>query len=391
MKSTVLKTTFSLFALLGIVFIPFPFNVFPFQTNITHFLFEDIIHFVAVKLFGLTHNYQEITSDSSSLFILTFLLFGLSLTSAFIISFSKKWKKYEQKTLNLIFFIICYYIALQLFNYGIDKVFKAQFYLPEPNILYTPLGQLDKDILYWSTLGTSYLYNMILGSIEVVTALLLVIRKTRVIGLLMCCGVFINVIAVNFSFDISVKLYSSFLFIITLTSLVPIFKKLYQFFILNRNTRLNRNLDSFHFLKHSFIKPCLKFFILSIIIVEVFYPFVFSGNYNDDKATRPLLHGAYSINDQGPYKRLFIHRQGYLIFQDKNDLMIDFKLTVNDDQLIITDYNLNTQRIDYTYNNEILKLNYFHKGKISQLKCIALNWKELPVLKNNFHWFVDDV
>jgi len=37
-----------------------------------------------------------------------------------------------------------------LLNYGTDKLFLEQFYKPDANILFTPLGFLDSDILFWS-------------------------------------------------------------------------------------------------------------------------------------------------------------------------------------------------------------------------------------------------
>ena len=41
---------------------------------------------------------------------------------------------------------VAWFLALQLLQYGFDKVFKHQFYLPEPNTLYTPLGLLPPDL-----------------------------------------------------------------------------------------------------------------------------------------------------------------------------------------------------------------------------------------------------
>lgn len=392
-----LKRISFLFALLGIVFIPFPFNVFPYQTVITNFLFKEIIHEIAIHLFRLPHYYREITSDSSSLFILILLLIVISSILSGLLMLSKKWKIYESKILNLIYLIVCYYLILQLLNYGFDKIFKTQFYLPEPNILYTPFGKLDKDILYWSTMGTSYLYNLILGSIEAVAAFLLVFRKTRVIGLLVSLVIFINVIAVNLSFDISVKMYATFLFTLTLILLSPIFSKLYRFFVLNKPTRLNNRFELFHLFNHHFFKPVFKVFLLAVLLIEVFYPFLLTGNYNDDVAARPFLHGAYTVinndNNEVPFKRVFIHRNGYMIFQDSDDSMIDYQLTIKNDELIITDYSLAQKKITYSYSEEKghLTLSYVHQDKKYELICSELNWKSLPVMQNNFHWFVDDV
>lgn len=396
MLFTGIKRVCLFFTLLGIVFIPFPFNVFPYQVKITEFLFNKVIRFFAVNLFNLSHEYPEISSDSSALFILMFILFGLSILLASSVFFLKKWKRYEEKIFNLILLIVCYYLILQLLNYGINKLFKAQFYLPEPNILYTPFGQLDKDILYWSTMGVSYEYNLFLGITEILAALLLALKKTRVLGLLLSTAIFINVIAVNFSFDISVKMYSSFLFALSIILLSPFLTTLYHFFIQGKPAQLKEKAESFSVLSNNFIKPFLKALFLSIILLEALSPFLLTGNFNDDYTQRPFLHGAYTITNNSyettPYRRLFIHRKGYIIFQDQNELMTDYQLTIKKDQFILTDYSLNEQVLNYKYDvkNQLLELDYFHQGKKYQLRCKSLNWKSLPVLKSNFHWFVNE-
>ena len=48
--------------------------------------------------------------------------------------------------------------------------------------------------------------------LEILAAVLILIKRTRLMGLLLSLGILINVVAVNFGFDISVKLFSLFFF-----------------------------------------------------------------------------------------------------------------------------------------------------------------------------------
>ena len=55
---------------------------------------------------------------------------------------------------------------MQVAGYGVQKLLMQQFFTPEANTLYTPLGRLDKDILFWTTMGLSRGYNIFLGVVE---------------------------------------------------------------------------------------------------------------------------------------------------------------------------------------------------------------------------------
>jgi len=146
-----------LFSFLGMLFIPFSFRIVQIQSKITQLAFEDLIiwfasYFDAIKIVN-----PEISSDSSTLYILVFILLILALVLVLLTKLSENFQKKNSIVLfQNIQLVLVFYLSLVMLKYGFDKVFKVQFYLPEPNLLYTPLGLLERDILYWSTIG-SYL------------------------------------------------------------------------------------------------------------------------------------------------------------------------------------------------------------------------------------------
>ncbi len=387
-----------------IVFIPFPFYIFSFQKEIPNFIFEKFIYPVLNNASGLHLNNPEISSDSTSLYIWIVCLFILSI---FIFSFKIFIPKNQPWANKLVFasrIIFIYYISLQLMKYGFDKIFKAQFYLPEPNILYSPFGELDKDILFWSTMGVSRPYNIFMGLLEIIPACLLLFKKTRTLGLLISIPVLINIIAINFSFDISVKIYSVFLFCLTLVSISPQLNSFYHFFIQGKESKLT--IEKLQLSKNKSLQFGIKIFIIGIIFSEALFPHVYAWNFNDDKQKRPYLHGAYEVekttseidsltSEFPPIKRFFIHRKGYLIFQNSNDEMQDYKLDIDtiNKEFILTDYQLNKTTIPYDFNEQdsILSLQFSHGINKFTLKGKYLNWKNLPALQNDFHWRVEDV
>jgi hypothetical protein len=393
-----------LLAMLGILFIPFPFNIFPFQSQITELIFGKVIIWVSEDVFGIYSINPNISSDSFSMCIIVLILIIISAIVSLSVNLISRWNLYRVKVSLVFYYIFSYYLAMQLMKYGFDKVFKSQFYLPEPNILYTPVGQVSKDLLFWSSMGTSYFYNLFGGITEVIAGVLIFFNRTKVTGLLLAAGIMINVTAINFGFDISVKIYSSFLLFLSLLLLYPWMKSLYRFLILQKSSILKLKSDSFEIFNRRYFKIGVKAFISGIILLEVFYPSMTNQNFNDDVADRPFLHGAYEVNeciineepirsDISPVRRFFIHRNGYIIFQDHNDQMKDFRFEVDKDRklFLLTDYQLNRINLKYIYKEEgVLEIQYISKGQEFLLKAKSLNWKKLPLMQNDFHLIVDE-
>jgi len=391
------------FAFLGVLFVPFSFRNWHFQSAITQFIFEDIILLTASQFNGITVANPEITSDSTTFYLLFFILFIVAIIGNTVFSFFKPWNTYKNRIFKIIQLVLTYYLVVILLKYGFDKIFKAQFYLPEPNTLYTPLGMLDKDILYWSTIGASYAYNVLIGLTEVIPALMMLYHKTRVLGLLMLSGVLVHVVFINFGFDISVKLFSSFLLFTSLLLLAPAFKKLLHFFVLNKATTLPY-LTGKQLITSNLLRLSIKAIIILFLFAESLLPYFNSGHYNDDLVPRNYLHGAYDItaieanqkegNRQNiNLKRFFIHRHNYFIFQYQDDKMEDFRLEVNqaENQFLLTSYEGETIPLEYSYSesSKILKIWSEELGLV--VSGEALPWRDLPLMQPLFHWTVDGV
>jgi hypothetical protein len=327
----------------------------------------------------------------------------LSIILTIALHILKKISIYRLRILAISQTVIAYYLSLQLLNYGFEKLFKGQFYLPEPNILYTPLGMLDKDILFWSMAGVSYEFNMFSGIVQVLAGLFLLFNKTRLVGFLCSLMIFINIVAINFSFDISLKLYASFLLFLSIlgvSNYIPILYKIIN--LVTIKSEISRQKISI--IKHPYFYPFLKSFIVLFIFFEVLYSNIATNNYNDDTVKRQFLHGAYQVLEthedrillsKNDFKRVFIHRMNYIIFQDELDQMSDYKLEINQakQELLLTDYNLNTSTMTYNYakKDSLLILDYIKNGKHYHIKAKTLDWKKLPLLKSNFHLTIDAI
>jgi len=390
-------TTIGLFFLLGIIFIPIHFIGGIFQNKLTTFLFYPLVSVLQNGLFNQTLVSPDFSSDTISLNILLLLLFFIAGCIGFFIPF----KAYKRLQINsFIRVVIVYYLAFILLKYGFDKVFKAQFYLPEPNILYERFGNLTKDILFWSTIGTSRFYSVSTGIIEVLTALLLLFRPTRTLGILLSIVVFFHIVLINFGFDISVKTFSLFLFFASVYLILPAIKSLFAFLILQQKQRIQK-LDFKVSLPH-FASAGIKLFVIGWMFIQVILPYVSFRNFNDDTSERPFLHGVYKINNTEingevlafntfPYKYIYIHRNNYIILEDQDGIRKDYYFNLNNvsNSLDVYDYDQNFKRVffEYNKNDSILRLHY--ENYILDAK--AQNWRLMPALQNTFHLTIDQI
>ncbi|MEY4930887.1 MAG: hypothetical protein RI909_1611, partial [Bacteroidota bacterium] len=127
-----------------------------------------------------------------------------------------------------------YFIAMQALSYGIIKLFALQMVFPNLSQLATPLGDFFPMRFSWMFIGYSEPYQVFSGVMEVMAGLLLLNRKTVTMGLCVATGVFANVVMLNLSYDIPVKLFSLHLLFYSLFLLAYDAKRLLQFFVLNQ-------------------------------------------------------------------------------------------------------------------------------------------------------------
>jgi hypothetical protein len=145
----------------------------------------------------------------------------------------------------------------------------------------------------------------------------------------------------------------------------------------------------------------IKAILLGLIFIESIGPYMLRGNFNDDHASRPLLHGAYTVTHQNftegnslfdfKIKRVFIHRDGYMIFQFENDEMADFALDIDQPRqtMTLTDYSEAQQILRYSYNRKTNVLELQNANGTIIISTKAIPWRNLPALQRSFHWTVD--
>jgi hypothetical protein len=126
------------------------------------------------------------------------------------------------------------YLAWALLRYGVIKLAPIQFPAPGLDRLVQPFGDASTLGLLWTSMGASRLYSGFSGLAEMVAGALIAFPATTLLGSLISMGVMSNVVALNFSYDVGVKLYSLHLLAMSCFLALPDARRLLDFFVWNR-------------------------------------------------------------------------------------------------------------------------------------------------------------
>jgi hypothetical protein len=125
-------------------------------------------------------------------------------------------------------------LASAMLGYGINKVFALQFPPPGMQRLLQQYGDSSPMGLMWTFMGASPAYVMFAGWMETIGGLLLLFRRTQLLGAMLVAGVMANVFVLNMCYDVPVKLYSFHLMAMALVIAAPDAARMWNLFVMNR-------------------------------------------------------------------------------------------------------------------------------------------------------------
>ena len=204
----------------------------------------DLIWQPLIPWFGkhILHLSTDITISSNGSGDATYNFVGLlvyALLSFFIAAIiavlDRKRPNYNYLLLWLII-IVRYYIIFQMLIYGFAKVFYIQFQPPSFSRLIQSYGDSSPMGLLWTFMGYSKGYTIFTGLSEVIGGVLLFSPRFRNLGAMIVLGVMANVMALNFFYDVPVKILSSHLVFMSLFLILLDRKRLWNFFFTNKPT-----------------------------------------------------------------------------------------------------------------------------------------------------------
>lgn len=264
-KGTLVRRFFSLWAVVYV----FAF-ILTSQGGIPVPFYESLVLWIGKDLLAIAHFHKiTMTGSGDTTFDYVLLLMNIILSfilTTIIVTIDHKRKNYRQLYLFAIV-IARYYVAFILLSYSFSKIFNGQF--PSNNYfrLEEKVGDMSPMGMLWAFMGASRSYTFISGLLEAIGGILLLFRKTKTFGALFAMTVMLNVVFLNFAYDVPVKIFSTHLVLLCVFILSYDWIRLWHFFLNHRSETLEYN--KLH-LKKKWIQISLRI-IKVLLIVVLFY------------------------------------------------------------------------------------------------------------------------
>ncbi|WP_316802520.1 hypothetical protein [Pedobacter nototheniae] len=341
------KITFQFFFIFIALFIIFNNNgafIFlqPFISYPNHLLRQFIPWFSANVL---KYNYDFTifpngSGDTSYNYVSILFFFILSLFGSILwFALDRKRKSYTKLYYWLIVFVR-FYVAFMLILYGSIKVIKLQF--PDPSLtrLLQPFGEASPMGLAWTFLGFSKGYNIFMGIIEI-SSIFLLFRKTMVAGAFLSLAASVHVMAMNYFYDVPVKILSTALVFLCLFILAPYFITIFRFFFSNTPQQLVTPQPPVFKKKWQNLTVSAVKYLVIILTVGFMLNNAWSSQYQyGTLAPKPALYGIYNVEtyslngkekpplltDNTRWKQLIIENSEFVRVKLMNDSSLFFNL-----------------------------------------------------------------
>jgi hypothetical protein len=288
---------------------------------------------------------------------------------------------------------IRYYVAFMLINYGLYKVFYMQMQPPRLTQLLQPLGEYSPMGLAWTYIGYSQGYNILIGSVEILSGLLL-FRKTVVAGALITVATSINIMAVNYFYDVPVKMVSTALLLFSIFLLLPYLKALFAIFISGKPAQLlpiQQPLFNKSWKRKSLF--IAKLAVLLLFMVQQGMGILSTKKMIAEYLTKSPLYGIYRIEQAGTQGKSIPENWRLIVFEiDNNKVLIRNTDYTPQRESVVIDaagkkITLNNYQFDYQINPDgnILLTKTFN-DHTAHIKLIKQDVQAFELIQRKFHW-----
>jgi len=179
--------------------------------------------------------------------------------------------------------VVRYFLALNLVMAGLQKFVRLQFDVPLL-IFDQPFKTLHSELLVASFFSRSLPFFYTIGALQIIGSLMLVFRKTKLLGVIVLLPILLNITLINFFYDIqvAVQVHITLLTILTIYLLLLEYKRLVNFFFIAQS-----NSPQFNF-KNRIWKNVLRFSVVFIPIILLLICKGYPRNYTE-------LFGKYEV------------------------------------------------------------------------------------------------
>ena len=175
-----------------------------------------------------------INSDSMGGWVRVWCCLVLSIVVALVWVLFDPQRLHDGRVHQLVSVYVRYVLAAAMLSYGMAKVVGMQFEFPHVSQLQMTYAESSPQMLLWTFMGYGTAYSVLAGVAELGGGILLLFRRTTTLGALVVAAVMTNIVTLNFSYHVGVKLYSIHLLLFTIFLFGPDLKRLADVFVFNR-------------------------------------------------------------------------------------------------------------------------------------------------------------
>jgi hypothetical protein len=209
-------------------------GVVPLQDNVGGW-WKSTVQWVGQTVFGVTITIMPAGSgDTTFNYVEVFCWAVIAAAVTLLWSVASRRRPSYPWLFEVLRVVVRHYLAVNMILYGAVKVVPLQFGNLSPEALVTPFGERSPHGLLWSFMAASPYYTSFTGVLELIGGLLLLFRRTTLLGALISAGALTHVVVLNFCYDVPVKLFSSHMLAMALFLIAPDAGRLWNFFVRGR-------------------------------------------------------------------------------------------------------------------------------------------------------------
>jgi hypothetical protein len=384
----------------------FPLDAIPWAGPIISQPYQDLwnklVPWVGKHLLGLNITIRPAGSGDTTynyVQVLCYLIIAVAATAVWTVLDRKRTE--STRLYEGLRVYIRFALAASMLSYGAYKVIPSQFALPFPSQLIEPFGEASPMAILWTFMGASSGYTIFTGAAEMISGLLLAFRRTALLGALVSIGVMSHVVALNFSYDVPVKLLSAHLLAMGVFLTLPDLRRLLNLLVLNRPVEA------------AAVRPPRARFRRTALVAQAVLVAAYSGHllYQSYEASRdwgnlaprPPLYGLWTVEelevdgvarpplltDATRWRRVILEYPGSLGVQLMDSSQVSYGLTLGKRRLALTKYDDKTWRPSFAYSETspgLLALTGTMDGHKTRLMLRREDESSYRLISRGFHW-----
>ncbi|MEV6253488.1 DoxX family protein [Nocardia sp. NPDC051911] len=222
----------------------------------------------------------------------------------------------------LVFIRLC--LGGQMLFYGMAKAIPSQMPAPSLTALLQPYGTMSPASVLWNQVGAAPMYEILLGTAEVLGGLLLFLPRTATAGALLSLVSMAQVFVLNMTYDVPVKILSFHLLLLSLVVLAPQAGRLANLLVLERPSEPAAQPPLFGSRRANRIAAAAQVALGLWVLIGGVYIGWHTWRESGDGAPKPALYGIWTVGeftrdghpapplltDDGRWRRLVFDRHG---------------------------------------------------------------------------------